>query len=109
MQRQELLHIVLAELVAALMLIWLAVEAVYHENAFELLASAVVICCISARLIYFIVSFLYVLEVIILLHSIACLSHTGQCCISELLVLKAFQFCIPNQVHFHLSLDACAP
>ena len=58
MQRQELLHIVLAELVAALMLIWLAVEAVYHENAFELLASAVVICCISARLIYFIVSFL---------------------------------------------------
>ena len=56
LQRQELMHIVLAELIAAFMLIWLAVEAVYHENAFELLASAVVACCVSARLIYFIVS-----------------------------------------------------
>lgn len=52
------MHIILAELVAALMLIWLAVEAVYHENAFELLASAVVACCISARLVYFIVGLL---------------------------------------------------
>ena len=46
----------MAEMVTALFLVWLAVEAVYQENAFELLASAVVASCIGARIIYFIVS-----------------------------------------------------
>ena len=50
------MHILLAELVTAIFFVWLAVEAVYHENAFELLASAVVACGIAARFIFFMVS-----------------------------------------------------
>lgn len=43
----------LAELVTAVFFVWLAVEAVYHENAFELLAAAIVASGIAARFIYF--------------------------------------------------------
>ena len=56
LQGQELLHALLAELVSAVFFLWFAVEAVYHENAFELLAQAVVALCTSARIIYFMVS-----------------------------------------------------
>ena len=57
LQGKELVHILLAELMTAVFFVWLAVEAVYHENAFELLASAVVACGIAARFIFFMVSF----------------------------------------------------
>lgn len=55
-QGQEEVHILIAELIAAAVMMWMAIEAVYHENAFELLASAIVACAVSARIIYFMVS-----------------------------------------------------
>ena len=56
LQGQELLHVLLAELVSAAFFVWLAFDSVYHENAFEVLASAVVASCIAARILYFMVS-----------------------------------------------------
>ena len=55
LQGQEAKHILVSELIAAVVMAWMAVEAVYHENAFELLASAAVACAVSARVLYFMV------------------------------------------------------
>lgn len=55
MQGHELLHILLAELAAAAFTLWFALEAVNHENAFELLAQAMVAFCLGGRLIYYLV------------------------------------------------------
>ena len=56
LQGQETAHILVAELLAAMMMAWMAIEAVYHENAFELLASASVALAVAARIVYFLVS-----------------------------------------------------
>lgn len=56
LQGEEPLHVVVAELVAAAFLTWFAVEAVYLENTFELLAQAAVATCIAARVAFFMVS-----------------------------------------------------
>ena len=58
LQGQEAKHILVSELIAAVVMAWMAVEAVYHENAFELLASAAVACAVSARVLYFMVCLL---------------------------------------------------
>ena len=51
----ELLHISLVMLLTSIFYLWFAWDAIVCENAFELIASAVLGAAVCARIIYFVV------------------------------------------------------